>query len=112
PAEGESMMRARTKTLWALGALICLAGMPRVSGAEANGPHLNIEPWYGYAKFAKNINFEDKSIYGGTLGLSPYRYFVIEGFLARISPDTQHGTTLWADNTSLALPVGSDITWY
>jgi len=98
--------------LFALCALVGLACMPRFTRAEADGPHLNIEPWYGYTKFAKNINFEDKSAYGATLGLYPMRYFGIEGIFARVSPATEHGTTIWAEPSSPLGPVDSDINWY
>jgi outer membrane protein OmpA-like peptidoglycan-associated protein len=106
------MVRARSVLAVVTLALVCLAGVPRATRAEPNGMHLDIEPWAGYAKFAKNINFENKLIYGGTVGIYPYRYFGIEGFLGRISPATNHGTTIWNDETSVAPSVDSDITFY
>jgi len=106
------MVKVRSILLVAISALVGLAGVPQTARSEPNGVHLDVEPWAGYAKFAKNINFEDKLIYGGTVGFYPYRYVGIEGFLARISPATTHGTTVWSDATSVAPAVDSDITFY
>ncbi len=85
---------------------------PGASRAEPNGLHLDAEPWAGYAKFAKNVNFKERFIYGGTLGFYPYRYVGIEAFLASTHPPTRSGTTVWNDATSVAPPVDTDILFY
>ena len=106
------MMSARSKSLLLVCALVGLACMPRFTRAEADGPHLDLEPWFGYMKFAKNNNFDNETAFGGTVGFYPYRYVGIEGFLGKTSPSTEHGTTIWADPVGIAPSVDSDILLY
>jgi OOP family OmpA-OmpF porin len=106
------MMSARSKGLLVLCALVGLACMPRFVRAERDGPHLDLEPWFGYTKFAKNNNFENETAFGGTAGFYPYRYIGIEGFLGKTSPNSEHGTTIWADPVGIAPSVDSDILLY
>jgi hypothetical protein len=55
---------------------------------------VTLEPWAGFVKWAKNINYESKGTYGGTVGLRFHRYAGIEGFLGRVSPQTTSGFTI------------------
>src|SRR5436853_7720517 len=63
--DGWGMNRVRRSPLLiALGLLsIAPAGTLR---AQVDGPHVSIFPWAGYANYAKNVNFKDKPIYGGS----------------------------------------------
>ncbi len=106
------MLTMRSIMWVSVSALTLVASTPRITRAEPNGVHLDVEPWVGYAKWAKNINFEDKMIYGGTIGFYPYRYIGIEGLIGRISPATNHGTTIWNVETSTAPSVDSDVLLY
>ncbi|MEO5988069.1 MAG: thrombospondin type 3 repeat-containing protein, partial [Candidatus Eisenbacteria bacterium] len=69
---------------------------PRQAAAGVNGVHLTVTPWAGYANFAKNVNLEDGTIYGGTLGLMFHRYVGIEAHLGRVTATTVHGFTPYA----------------
>jgi outer membrane protein OmpA-like peptidoglycan-associated protein len=80
--------------------------------AQVNGVHLTLEPFGGYTKFAKNINFENEKLYGGTVGTHLHRYVGIEGFLARHSTESLHGTTLWSVPTSTDAPQNVDLLVY
>src|SRR5439155_15572329 len=84
----------RSPLLIALGLiLITPAGPLR---AQVNGPHVSIFPWAGYANFAKNVNFKDKPIYGGSLGLFVHKYVGIEGHLGYQKGRTITGFTHYA----------------
>src|SRR5262249_17268495 len=85
--------------------IACALFVPGVGGAAVNGSGVTVEPWAGFVKWAKNINYESKLTYGGTVGFSFYRYIGVEGFLGRVSPETNHGFTIWNDQTSTAPPV-------
>jgi outer membrane protein OmpA-like peptidoglycan-associated protein len=102
----------RRWSLVLLAAIACAVTMPRSGGAAVNGFGVTVEPWAGYVKWAKNINYENKLTYGGTLGFSFYRYIGVEGFLGRISPETTNGFTVWADPTNTSPPVSTDILLY
>ena len=106
------MAKMRSILLVVASALACLSGVPRATRAEPNGVHLDIEPWAGYAKWANNINFKNKLMYGGTVGFYPIRYIGIEGLLARTSPATNYGAAIWKDGTSAAPSVDTDILFY
>jgi OOP family OmpA-OmpF porin len=89
-------MRSATRMSWMLVACVVAASAPITAMAQVNGVHVTVFPWYGYANFAKNVNFDDKTIYGGSLGLNFHRYVGIEGHLGRSSPPTVDGFTLYA----------------
>src|SRR5437870_77778 len=67
-----------------LGMTLFAALLARASLAQVNGPNLTIEPWGGYANFAKNVNIKDAPVYGGTLGLYLYRYIGLEGHIGEV----------------------------
>lgn len=92
--------------------LLALTIAPRPSLAQVNGLHLTLEPWGGFVKFAKNSNFENEPLYGGTVGLNFHRYVGIEAHLGRTSTETIHGTTRWAVPASLLPPVSADMLMY
>jgi outer membrane protein OmpA-like peptidoglycan-associated protein/opacity protein-like surface antigen len=79
--------------------LLLLAAAPPVHAIY--GPSVTIFPWYGYANFAKNVNLEDESIFGVSLGLRPFRYVGIEGHIGRSTTETTHG---FAPTTPPTLP--------
>ncbi len=88
-------MHVSRKHLWKFPVMFLLTAalLPSVSSSQTNGMHVTVFPWYGYANFAKNVNLDDKSIYGGTLGLEFSRYVGIEGHLGASNPHTFHGFT-------------------
>ena len=89
-------MNALRRVLLALAVTATAAGMATQSLAAVDGFNITVEPWAGYFNFAKNVNLHDKLIYGGTLGISPYRYIAVEGHLGRSSTQTIHGFTPYA----------------
>lgn len=109
--ENRAMVRAR-RAVFLIAAIACALATPRSALASVNGFGVTVEPWAGFLKWAKNVNFESKLVYGGTLGLSLHRYVGVEGFVGRISPQTNHGLTIWNDQTSTAPPVSTDILLY
>src|SRR5438132_9873815 len=105
------MRRPRWSWIW-FAAIACAVIVPRSGGAAVNGFGVTVEPWVGFVKWAKNINYESKLTYGGTLGLTPFRYIGVEGFVGRVPPQTNHGLTIWNDQTSTAPPVSTDVLLY
>ena len=105
------MGRACRMWMW-FAAVICCALVPGIAVAGLEGFGVTLEPWAGFVKWAKNINYEDKGTYGGTLGLRFHRYVGLEGFLGRISPQTTSGFTIWNDPNSTAPPVDTDVLLY
>ena len=78
-------------------ATVALAGLQARAGlAQVNGPYMTLEPWGGYAKFAKNTNFQNTPFYGATLGLVPFRYIGFEGHVGYGSTKTVNGFTSYA----------------
>jgi outer membrane protein OmpA-like peptidoglycan-associated protein/opacity protein-like surface antigen len=112
PEVGENHMRVlRSSWLPAL-FLTVLACVPRASVAQVNGMHVTLEPMLGYVKFAKNTNFDNALIYGGTLGLQFHRYIGIEAHFARSSTTTNSGTTFWTPSPPTAAPVDANMWLY
>jgi outer membrane protein OmpA-like peptidoglycan-associated protein/opacity protein-like surface antigen len=95
PQKRGGYMRSAKRLAWMVVACVVAASAPITAMAQVNGVHLTVFPWYGYANFAKNVNFDDKTIYGGSLGLNFHRYVGIEGHLGRTSPPTVLGPTLY-----------------
>src|SRR5438046_2328972 len=96
PPEERRSMKCMRRILSALGTTLAAALMARASLAQVNGPNVIIEPWGGYANFAKNVNIKDAPIYGGTLGLYLYRYIGLEAHLGRLTSKTFQGFTPYA----------------
>jgi outer membrane protein OmpA-like peptidoglycan-associated protein len=71
-------------------------GRSTASQAQVDGIHAILFPWYGYADFSNDTNFEDEPIWGGTAGLGLNRYLTIEGHLGRTTTDTHHGFVHYA----------------
>src|SRR5512147_373473 len=61
--------------------------------AQVQGSFFTIEPWAGYAKYAKNVNFQDSPFFGGTVGIVPFRYIGLEGHVGYGSSKTRRGFT-------------------
>ena len=89
-------MKARGMSWWLSLVALTAGWVPITAHAAVNGPHVTIEPWGGYANFAKNVNIEDETIWGGTVGLALHRYVSLEGFVGRSSTETIDGFTLYA----------------
>lgn len=80
----------------ALAAALASAASPPLATAQVNGLNVTVFPWGGYANFAKNVNLQDHSVYGGSLGLALHRYVAIEGHFGVIPAQTEHGFTPYA----------------
>lgn len=55
-----------------------------------------IFPWAGYVNFAKNVNYDDDPIFGGSLGLTFAKYVGVQGHIGYTSTQTIHGFTPYA----------------
>ena len=86
-------MTALRRGLCAFAIAASMGGMATQSLAQVNGFNVTIEPWAGFFDFAKNVNLDDKPIYGGSLGLNLHRYVGIEGHIGYSSTNTIHGFT-------------------
>ncbi|HET9328369.1 MAG TPA: OmpA family protein [Candidatus Eisenbacteria bacterium] len=96
--------------------LTCAVMTPTVSRAQVEGVHVSLFPWYGYADFSNDTNFEDEPIWGGTAGLGLGRYFAIEGHVGRSTTETHAGFTHYpisfpsAPREVTALHYGANVT--
>lgn len=89
-------MKSMRRILIVLGLAASSALLARTAPAQVGGPHLVIEPWAGYANFAKNVNFEDDMVYGGTVGFYPFRYIGLEAHGGLVKTNTVNGFTNYA----------------
>src|SRR5882672_4445581 len=80
PAKRGRMMKPlRIVTVLAVVAIATLSGT-RDAMSEPGGLHLNITPFGGYANWAKDVNLDDKAMFGGRVGLGFGRYLGAEGY--------------------------------
>jgi OmpA-OmpF porin, OOP family len=106
-------MRSLCTRLTAL--IIALAGFvvisPGPTQAEVGGVHLNLTPYAGFATWGREVNLQDKLIYGGRVGLGLGKRLEIEGTYGMSSTDTQagNGTAPWTQSV-LGAPVEADFT--
>jgi outer membrane protein OmpA-like peptidoglycan-associated protein/opacity protein-like surface antigen len=103
------------RLLWLVAAVVLLASSPVAALAQVNGGHITVFPWVGYSNFAKNVNFEDEPIYGGSVGLNFHRYVGIEGHLGRSSTESINGYTLYTlpvSPASVLVPRAMDMLHY
>jgi OOP family OmpA-OmpF porin len=89
-------MKQVLKVVSAAGLLLSVMASPGPSFAQVNGPSFTVEPWGGYANFAKNVNINDAGVFGATVGFSPYRYLAVEGHLGRVASSSVFGYTPYA----------------
>lgn len=68
-----------------------MIGSPGASHAEVAGIHLNVTPYAGFATWSRNVNLQDKLLYGGRVGVGLGRVFAVEGSFGKSSTDTQEG---------------------
>ena len=80
--------RARLATLISA-AIACMLITPSASRAEVGGFHLNITPYAGFNTWASETNAQDKTLYGGRLGLGFGKRIGIEGTYGVSSTQTQ-----------------------
>lgn len=103
-------LRARLVALFiaAIGFVFCT---PSIGQAEVGGVHVNLTPYAGFATWAKDLNLQDKLIWGGRIGLGLGKTFGIEGSYGISSTDTQQGggTAPWVQFDTNA-PLGADFT--
>jgi outer membrane protein OmpA-like peptidoglycan-associated protein/opacity protein-like surface antigen len=79
--------------LTAVIAVIATAVIPSHAAAPVR---VQVFPWVGYANFAKNVNFDDDMVFGGSLGLAFAKYVGVQGHLGYSSTETIHGFTPYA----------------
>jgi len=64
----------------------------RTARSEPGGLHLNITPFGGYADWAKDVNLDDRPMFGGRVGLGFGRYIGVEGYYSWLNTHTHYGT--------------------
>ena len=64
----------------------------RTARSEPGGFHLNLTPFGGYANWTKNVNLDDKAMFGGRVGLGLGRYVGIEGYYSWLKTRTKYGS--------------------
>ena len=89
-------MKPVQRLMWTVGTVLLAAFQARVGAAQVQGSYVTFEPWGGYAKFAKNTNYQNTPFFGASLGLMPYRYIGVEGHLGYGSTNSVTGFTSYA----------------
>ena len=64
----------------------------RAARSEPGGLHLNITPFGGYADWAKDVNLDDRPMFGGRVGLGLGRHLGVEGYYSWLNTHTHYGT--------------------
>jgi len=85
------MKPLRMFAVLAVAAIATLSGT-REARSEPGGLHLNITPFGGYADWAKEVNLDDKPMFGGRVGLGFGRYLGVESYYSWLKTHTFHGT--------------------
>ncbi len=100
-------MKSLRTIFFALAVTALLA--PAMARSEVGGFHLNITPYGGYADWAKEVNLENRALFGGRLGLGLGRYIGIEGYYSWMTSETRYGLgdSLWMPSPA---PVGNPTT--
>lgn len=96
----------RSAARWCICVAITMVGLTvpgRDPFAQVNGVHVLIEPWGGFANYAKNVNLDDSGVFGGRVGLMLHRYVGIEGHYGFLKTDSFEGPLPW--RTTGSLPV-------
>jgi len=85
-------MKSLRKSLFAL-AVIALGAVSSagIARSEVGGLHLNITPFGGYADWGKQVNLENRAMFGVRGGLGFGRYLGIEGYYSWMKSETQFG---------------------
>src|SRR5690242_144653 len=75
-------------------AVIAIATMAatRTARSEPGGLHLNITPFGGYWDWSKDVNLDNKALFGGRVGIGFGRYLGVEGYYSWMKPHTEYGT--------------------
>src|SRR5258706_8531859 len=76
---------------------IATLSMTRTASSEPGGLHLNITPFGGYWDWSKDVNLDNKALFGGRVGIGFGRYLGIEGYYSWMRPHTLHGPAFWVD---------------
>ncbi len=64
----------------------------RPAMSEPGGLHLNITPFGGYANWAKDVNLDNKPMFGGRVGLGFGRHLGVEGYYSWMKTHTNYGS--------------------
>jgi len=65
---------------------------PGAARSEPGGLHLNLTPYGGFGTWAKDVNLDDKPLFGGRVGLGFGRHLGIEGHYGWMKTHTEYGT--------------------
>jgi outer membrane protein OmpA-like peptidoglycan-associated protein len=65
--------------------------VPRIARSEPGGLHLNITPFGGYATWAKELNLDNKPMFGARVGLGFGRHLGVEGYYSWMKTHTESG---------------------
>ena len=88
--KGEAMKPLRMLVVLAAVAIATLSGT-RVARSEPGGLHLNLTPFGGYWDWSKDVNLDNKALFGGRVGIGFGRYLGVEGYYSWMKPHTQYG---------------------
>jgi OOP family OmpA-OmpF porin len=80
-------------TLVALATLLLPAlTLPGAARSEVGGLHLDLTPYGGYGVWAKEVNLNNRGLFGGRVAVGFGRYFAVEGSYGRMKTRTLYGT--------------------
>ena len=65
---------------------------PGTAKSEPGGLHLNLTPYGGFGTWAKDVNLDDKPLFGGRVGLGLGRHLGVEGHYGWMKTHTEYGT--------------------
>jgi outer membrane protein OmpA-like peptidoglycan-associated protein len=65
---------------------------PGTATSEPGGLHLNLTPFGGYATWAKDVNLDDKPMFGGRVGIGFGRHLGVEGYYSWMKTHTEYGS--------------------
>jgi outer membrane protein OmpA-like peptidoglycan-associated protein len=74
-------------------AVVAVATMTatRTARSEPGGLHLNLTPFGGYANWAKEVNLDNKPMFGARVGLGFGRHLGVEGYYSWLKTHTESG---------------------
>jgi len=79
--------------MFAVLAIVAIAtlSMTRTASSEPGGLHLNITPFGGYWDWSKDVNLDNKALFGGRVGVGFGRYLGVEGYYSWMKTHTVYG---------------------
>src|SRR5882762_8775015 len=79
--------------MFAVLAIVAIAtlSMTRTASSGPGGLHLNITPFGGYWDWSKDVNLDNKALFGGRVGVGFGRYLGVEGYYSWMKTHTVYG---------------------